>query len=189
MLKLTRISESQLLGEGFKRDESFSIDDYLGNAWGLQSYDQDVRVVVHFSPLVAHNVTEVRWHRTQQNREQPDGSVILEFVVSGIQEISWWIAGYGDQAFVIEPMVLRNRLRDMFARLGEMYRGGVDPTRLWQTHIRAGKKAEKRIVERSEFAGKSKPAGQGNVGDADIVVRQDLPVRQSEVFGKPTSGE
>ena len=113
MLKLTRIRDINLLGERFTRDNTFSIDEYLGNAWGLQSYDQDIRVVIHFSPQVARNVTEVVWHHTQRNINQSDGSVIVEFIVAGIQEISWWIAGYGDQALVIEPLILRNRLRDI----------------------------------------------------------------------------
>jgi predicted DNA-binding transcriptional regulator YafY len=33
----------------------------------------------------------------------------VEFRVDGIEEISWWILGYGDQVEVLSPAVLRKR--------------------------------------------------------------------------------
>ncbi len=33
-----------------------------------------------------------------------------EFRVDGLREITWWILGYGDQAQVLAPKVLRNKV-------------------------------------------------------------------------------
>ena len=54
------------------------------------------------------NVEEVHWHATQRTRRRTDGSLVFEVDVAGIDEILWWILGYGDQAIVAEPDALRH---------------------------------------------------------------------------------
>nr|MCZ6811467.1 WYL domain-containing protein [Planctomycetota bacterium] len=66
---------------------------------------------------LARNVAEVRWHKTQQSQLQPDGSCVLRFRVNGLNEIKWWIIGYGDQVVVHEPPELRNALRAIAQRV------------------------------------------------------------------------
>ena len=53
---------------------------------------------MHFEKLVAKNVAEVTWHKTQRLVWLDDGRLDFHVTVSGINEISWWILGYGDQA-------------------------------------------------------------------------------------------
>ena len=121
MFNVGRIETLTVLEQTFRRPTRFAIERYLGNAWHLireKPYHQ--RVVIRFSPLVATNVAEVQWHRTQQNRFEPDGSLRFEVIVDGLREISWWILGYGDQAEVLEPPELRTligeRVRAMSAK-------------------------------------------------------------------------
>jgi proteasome accessory factor B len=45
-------------------------------------------------------------------------------MVSGLEEISWWILGYGDQAEVIRPPALRELVRQRAARMVERYDRG-----------------------------------------------------------------
>ena len=61
---------------------------------------RDSEVVVRFSKLVAQNVAEVNWHKTQRLAWRDDGTLDFHVTVSGLNEISWWILGYGDQAEV-----------------------------------------------------------------------------------------
>ncbi len=119
-----RIKQLTLLDEGFAMPRGFNIERYLGNAWHLipePGPDQDV--VVRFSPLVAKNVAEVVWHKSQRVEERPDGSIDFHVRVSGIREISWWVLGYGDQAEVLKPARLRQLIAERAGRMVEMYNG------------------------------------------------------------------
>ena len=71
--------------------------------------------------LVAANVAEVNWHRTQKIVWQDDGSIYFDVKVDGLNEIYWWILGYGDQVEVLQPEALRKRVREAAARLVKLY--------------------------------------------------------------------
>ena len=118
---LSRINALERLEERFKVPKRFSIERYLRNAWHLSPVrGADHLVVVRFSPLVAQNVAEVKWHKTQLIQFNDDGSLIFSAHVSGLNEIVWWILSYGDQAEVIQPERLRRfvaqRARNMVSR-------------------------------------------------------------------------
>lgn len=120
---VTRIRRLEILPDRFEIPRAFNIDRYLGNAWHLipePGPDQDV--VVRFERLVARNVAEVRWHKTQRCEFLPDGRLDFSVRVSGLQEISWWILGYGDQAEVLMPEALRAIVGERALRLARRYR-------------------------------------------------------------------
>lgn len=119
-----RIQTIELLDEQFQVPRSFSIERYLGNAWHLipeSGPDQDV--LIRFSPMVARNVAEVVWHKTQKVSTRDDGSLDFQVRVSGLNEISWWILGYGDQAEVLKPERLRQLIAQRAGRMMQMYNG------------------------------------------------------------------
>lgn len=117
-----RILGAELLDETFRVPRRFDVERYLRNAWSLiPERGPDVEVVVRFSPLVARNVAEVLWHRTQQTRFLDDGSLEFRATVSGIGEVSWWILGYGDQAEALAPPALRRLIAKRVAGLQKLY--------------------------------------------------------------------
>ncbi len=119
-----RITTLTPLYEPFHMPRGFSVERYLGNAWHLiPEPGPDSDVVVRFSPLVARNVAEVVWHKTQRLVHRADGSLDFHVRVSGVREISWWILGYGDQAEVLKPAALRQLIAERANRLAEMYNG------------------------------------------------------------------
>jgi predicted DNA-binding transcriptional regulator YafY len=118
-----RIRSLETLDEPFYMPRGFNIQRYLGNAWHLIPDGPDAEVVVRFSPLVARNVAEVMWHKTQSVAWREDGSMDFHVRVAGVREISWWILGYGDQAEVIKPQQLRQIIADHADRLVKMYNG------------------------------------------------------------------
>ena len=71
----------------------------------------DQAVVVRFQPMVAENVAEVTWHKTQRVVRNDDGTIDFHATVSGLGEISWWVLSYGDQAEVLQPPALREIVR------------------------------------------------------------------------------
>ncbi len=107
---LTRINSVAALGNHFADGESFDLYEYLGRAWSLIPEGKLYSVKLKFSSLVAHNVSEVQWHNTQQAQWNEDGSVTLSFRIDGLGEISWWILGYGDQVQILAPAALRKKV-------------------------------------------------------------------------------
>ena len=114
---VARIRRLELLDDRFRYPRGFSIERQLRNAWHLiPEPGADQEVVVRFERLVAKNVAEVTWHKTQRLRWRDDGRLDFHVTVSGIQEISWWILGYGDQAEVLRPPALRELIRGVAGR-------------------------------------------------------------------------
>lgn len=116
-----RISKAELLKSKYTMPANFSLDRYLGNAWSLIPERKKRRkVVIRFQPMVAKNVAEVQWHKTQQLKWEDDGTLLFTVTVDGLNEIVWWILGYGDQAEVVQPKELRQKIlksaRDMVAQ-------------------------------------------------------------------------
>jgi predicted DNA-binding transcriptional regulator YafY len=118
-----RIRELVLLDEPFHLPRGFSIERYMGNAWHMIPNGPDQDVTVRFAPLVARNVAEVVWHKTQRLVPGDDGSLDFHVRVAGLDEISWWILGYGDQAEVLKPLPLRQLIAERAQRLVNLYNG------------------------------------------------------------------
>ncbi len=108
--KLNRIERIQLLKKRFLDGDDFDLNDYLSRAWSMKPEGRLYHVKLRFLPKVAQSVTDVIWHHSQQVTQNKDGSVIVEFRVDGINEILWWILGYGDQVQVLAPKALQQRI-------------------------------------------------------------------------------
>jgi proteasome accessory factor B len=108
--KLGRFVDLVPTGEAFKAPGT-TLEEYLGNAWRFMPEGREYDVRLRFAPLVAPNVAEVRWHKTQKVAWQDDGSMLFDVRVDGLKEIFWWILGYGDQVEVLAPAALRDRVR------------------------------------------------------------------------------
>ncbi|HOM19012.1 MAG TPA: transcriptional regulator, partial [Thermoguttaceae bacterium] len=122
-----RIQEATLLEDRVRIPRRFSIDRYLRNAWHLiPEPGRDREVHVRFGPKVATNVAEVIWHKTQRVEFRSDGSLDFYAKVSGLNEISWWILGYGDQAEVLDPPELRKLIARHIAHLTQVYQPEIE---------------------------------------------------------------
>jgi len=119
---LGRILRIEPLEDRYEIPHGFSVERYLRNAWHLiPEPGPDREVVVRFTRKVAQNVAEVAWHKTQRLEFRPDGALDFRVTVSGLNEMSWWILGYGDQAEVIQPPELRRIVAGHAARMLASY--------------------------------------------------------------------
>ncbi len=116
VFKLIRFASVHVTDDSFRRPAEFKVSDKLGKAWRLNPEGQEYDVEIEFEAMVARNVSEVRWHATQQQTQLDDGRCRLRFRVDGLREIAWWVCGYADQARVIRPMKLRQLVREMHER-------------------------------------------------------------------------
>ena len=119
---LVRIQSSELTEDTFETPPRFSLNRFLGNAWSLvRERGARTDVVIRFQPKVATNVSEVVWHKTQQMIWNEDGTLDFHVTVDGVNEISWWIMGYADQAEVLEPSKLRELIKQRVQNMTDIY--------------------------------------------------------------------
>lgn len=121
VLKLLRIAELQPTEQSFTRPRGFSVASKLGSAWQLIPEGKVHKIELEFSRRVATNVSEVKWHHSQEHTTLADGRCVLRFEVDGLHEIAWWICGYADQVVVRKPKKLAELVGDMHRRAAERY--------------------------------------------------------------------
>ncbi|MEM1211763.1 MAG: YafY family protein [Planctomycetota bacterium] len=115
VFKLQRITRVTVTSTPFQRPADFTPQTKLRNAWQLNPSPPgtpDHTVKLRFTPKVATNVTETRWHPTQHHTLDADGSATVSFTLSGLDEIAWWLCGYADQVTILEPPELRALVRN-----------------------------------------------------------------------------
>lgn len=123
VFNLGRIRECVIVpGIPYQIPPRFSLQRFFGNAWHLiREPKAAATVVLRFRPKVAGNVAEVTWHKTQRTSWNEDGSLDLTVDVDGLSEIAWWILGYGDQAEVLSPPELRDRIAGHIRGMSTIY--------------------------------------------------------------------
>jgi predicted DNA-binding transcriptional regulator YafY len=120
-LKLNRFTQIQATHRAYSIPEDFTIDTHLGNAWRMMRGDRDHRVALRFDAGFAETISDTVWHPTQEIENLPCGSVIFRCVVSGLDEIVWWVLSMGPHCEVLEPTELRERVREKVSAMAGMY--------------------------------------------------------------------
>lgn len=123
--RVNRITAAQPLGETFTRPADFDLEAFLADIWGIEDGPQ-MEVRLRFYPEVARLAHETVWHPTQENQEEPDGSVIVTMKTRGKNELARWLTGYGATVEVLAPPELRESVlalgRAILARYGDSTR-------------------------------------------------------------------
>lgn len=119
---LPRISAPTVLDSQFVRPPDFSPEKFFANALGVLGGERDYRVVIRFAPAVADRVREREWHESQELRDLPGGGLELSLRLGALAEIERWVLTWGDDAEVLQPKELRERLRAVATTLAKRYR-------------------------------------------------------------------
>jgi len=120
--KLQRIEDITVLIKRYVSDKPFDLDEYLSLAWSIIPEGKIYDIKLRFSQMVARNVAETLWHRTQKLSWLKDGKLIFEAKIDGLGEISWWILRYGDQVEVLEPKLLKQRISRVAKKIVKIYK-------------------------------------------------------------------
>lgn len=104
---LDRIKELHLTDETFSMPESFDPEELMGSSFGIFK-GAPTKVLIRFDPAVAGYIEEKQWHESQKLLKNKDGSLTLEMVVAGVEEVKHWILTWGAKAEVVEPQSLRD---------------------------------------------------------------------------------
>ena len=121
--KVDRIERANLDAMPFTRPDDFDPETYLAGSLGIYHGDREIGVRIHFTPAVARYVEETRWHASQSNRRQEDGGLIVEMRLSSTVELKSWLLGFGRHAEVLEPVELRDEMREELRQALEAYEG------------------------------------------------------------------
>jgi predicted DNA-binding transcriptional regulator YafY len=121
-LKIERIERVELTRDTYEIPSDFDPRDLLADAWGIwYTESEPVTVTLKFHPRVARRVQETRWHRSEQERELPDGSIEWRAKVAEVQEMLPWIRGWGADVEVLEPKELREMMMGEAKAIAEKY--------------------------------------------------------------------
>ncbi len=122
--KVDRVLEAEMLDTRYTIRETFDLDEYLGDSWGLMrgAANEPEEVVLLFDSLAGQWVAEEHWHKSQQPAEYlPDGRVRMRFFVGVTPEMLSWLLYYGERVYVEQPEWLREKVREAHQRAIEIY--------------------------------------------------------------------
>jgi predicted DNA-binding transcriptional regulator YafY len=125
--RVDRIEAAEVDAVTFTVPEDLDLDAHFAGSFGI--YDGKSRLVVRvrIAPSMARYVREKLWHPSQQMQPHRDGSLTIEFRLSGTEEIKSWILSFGRDAEVLEPKSLRQDVAAELQATLEKYRDGSGP--------------------------------------------------------------
>ncbi len=118
--RLDRILSVKLTDELFSRRDDINVETYFEGSWRVYSGDP-VRVVVRFKGAAAKVVQTCTHHVDELVEAADDNTVLYTVTCRGLEEIQRWILGFGSEAEVLEPEVMRMELASIGRYLSKTY--------------------------------------------------------------------
>ena len=69
-------------------------------------------MVIQFDASGADDVRGRTWHASQKLEDRPDGSLLVKMTLSKLEEVTRWVLSFGEHATVIEPVQLKERVKE-----------------------------------------------------------------------------
>jgi predicted DNA-binding transcriptional regulator YafY len=122
VFKIDRIkSVAQIYGQDYAIPGDFNINQFLGYAWGISAYGELQYVAIKFKGELATVAAETRWHPSQVNEPQKDGSVIVRFKLQVSRPFIGFIMSWGPWVEAISPKSLRNEVAEEARAVCKVY--------------------------------------------------------------------
>lgn len=118
--KLCRIKDYEVLEECYKLREDFSLKDYLDSSFGIFK-DNTVALKLKIEKPMSYVVSEKRWGKTQKITWNDDESIIFQCELKGEEEIISWIMSMKSCVKVIEPLELKNKIKEEIEKMKNIY--------------------------------------------------------------------
>ena len=118
--KVERIRSISVTPEPYEAPDDSVAREMLA-AWDVIGDAAPAEVVIRFDPSVSQRVHETRWHQSQVEELEDDGSLLWRARVSGLLEIRSWVLGWGPDAEVLEPPELREWVASRHAAAAARY--------------------------------------------------------------------
>ena len=99
---LHKLSDVQLTDNIFRKDESFSLEDFTKDCFGVYR-EEPVEVEWLFDAETADDASKYEFHPSQQMIKNPDGTLTVKFFAGGQKEMDWHLYTWGNKVKVIKP--------------------------------------------------------------------------------------
>lgn len=109
LFAIDRIEQIEILDKTFDPPEGFDAEQFMQTSFGVFQ-GEPVTVKIRFTKEAAGYVSEKIWHPTQALTPQPDGGLLFEAQVAGIDEIKRWVLKWGANAEVVVPDELQQEV-------------------------------------------------------------------------------
>jgi predicted DNA-binding transcriptional regulator YafY len=107
--RLDRMQAVTALDEPAPPPADFSLQAFADESFGI--YHGEIEdVALRIGPARAEDALRWRFHPNQTVTQEPDGSVLVTFRVSGMRELCWHLFTWGDAVEVLSPLGLREMM-------------------------------------------------------------------------------
>lgn len=120
--RVDRIKKLQVLDETFIQDPTFDARDHLEMIFQHEAGGVPIPVAIWFDAPTSPYIRERRWHPTQEIQEHPDGSLTLQMIVRGLNDVKRWVLGYGKGAIAQLPPELVQLIKEEVDAMNQNYR-------------------------------------------------------------------
>jgi proteasome accessory factor B len=118
---VSRIERVAITAKRFAKPTEFSAEQYFAASFGAYVGSGEHRVVIRFQPSAAAQIRERFWHESQVTVELPDGGVELRLNLSSLAEVQRWALSWAEQAEVVSPPELRDRVTKSVKAMAKQY--------------------------------------------------------------------
>ncbi len=119
---LDRMENLHVTNESFERSANFNPDVYFKHSIGITANlkEKPMHVIMEVNEILAKYLSSKPLHRSQKLYERND-KTYLDLKVYNTYELHEKILGFGTQAKVIEPELLKNQIADTLQKATEQY--------------------------------------------------------------------
>jgi predicted DNA-binding transcriptional regulator YafY len=127
---VSRFQNGEKTSMEFRRPKDFTLDGYLGNAFGIMKGDGDYEVFVEFDEWATDYIKRRKWHKTAEFTELPNGAGSrLRMRLSGLLEVERFIMSWGLHATVAGQFAWSLRRRS------KRFTGKRPPWSMWMRRL------------------------------------------------------
>jgi predicted DNA-binding transcriptional regulator YafY len=121
IVRLERVRRIELTEDRASPPPRFNLEKFLAFSWGLERDPVRYQVWLKFSPRVGPEVTGRIWHRSQTIVEADDGHIDFHAWVDGLDAITRWILGFGEEVEVLAPRELRESIHAIASKVASKH--------------------------------------------------------------------
>lgn len=120
--KLSRILDYKITKEKFYKNNTFSLNDYLQNNFGIYK-DGEIQLKLKIYYPMAQIVKEKHWVKDEKIEDyKKDNYIIYEAKIYGETELKSWILGMGSSVEILEPESFKQKIKKELIKNLEIYK-------------------------------------------------------------------
>ena len=114
--KLIRINWIEVLSDKFDINSSFDIKEYMKNTIGIFNNDE-IKLKLLLKKPFSYSVSERKYVENQHITWNDDETIIFEATMNGKEDIIRWILSMGECVTILEPLYLKEELKNILKNM------------------------------------------------------------------------